>query len=476
MRLALIVDNPLRDLLGLTLLSMYLCQQGADCFLVPMYLSQQESWGLAPDFILCHYLRKNNQAEVRTAIQAGIKVGLLDTEGGISNAMDAYAQTLAPDAATRFDLSVICAWGPLFKEYAVKESWYQANQLELTGHPRFDFYVEPWRLVALGRAKDAGEVKSPFVLINSNVFLVNSCFHTPEQDIEMYVKVFGYERNTVLRWQELEQQKLAAMVDLTNDLARTFPETNFVFRPHPSEKIETYQELMEPRKNLFVIKKGSVDGWILGALAVIQHGCSTAVEAGMAGIPSFSPRWINSATNLETAESVSVVCDTKEKLFSHISRIIEGKYQVPAAVQDNIDRIIADRFYLADGCSHQRVGQAILRALKADADKVDLDYIRRQYWSHDGSFQGWLGTQLKIILGLTPDQSLFFWRRSNGIPEWQKTDKYFDAAQVKELVQAIEPVAIKNFPGNWRPVKVDMAGKDYVFPYKAGGSVVIKPI
>jgi surface carbohydrate biosynthesis protein len=475
-RLAFIVDNPFRDLPGLTLLSMYLCQQGAHCFLVPMYLSQQETWSLAPDFILCHYLRINNQAEIKSAMQAGIKVGLLDTEGGVSQAMAAYGQALAPDADTRFGLSVVCAWGPLFSDYAVRESWYLADQLKLTGHPRFDFYGDPWREAAVNRSTTAGEVASPFVLINSNVFLVNSCFQTPEKDIEMYVNVFGFDRDTVLRWQELEQQKMAAMIDLTNNLAETFPEVNVVFRPHPFEKTTTYQELMKPRPNLFVIKKGSVDGWILRSLAVIQHGCSTAVEAGMAGVPSFSPRWINSATSVETAEAVSVPCETQEELFSCISQLIKGTYEIPAGVHDNIERIVSERFYRIDGCSHQRVGQAILQAVKDDSARVDLDYCRRQYWAYDGSLKGWLGTQAKKVLGLTPDQSLFFWRKNNRPPDWHKTDKYFDARQVDELVQTIEPVAVKNFSGKWRRVKVASTSEDYIFPHQTAESVVIKPI
>jgi hypothetical protein len=197
------------------------------------------------------------------------------------------------------------------------------------------------------------------------------------------------------------------------------------------------------------------------------------MEAGMAGVPSFSPQWIKSATRVETAESVSVPCESREKLFAHISQLIEGTYRIPAAVQANIDGIICDGFYRVDGCSHRRVGQAILEASKENTDKVDLDYCRRKYWSHDGSLRGWLGTQLKKVLGLTPEQSLFFWQK-NAVLDWHNSDKYFNAEQVNELVQAIEPVAIKNFPGEWRPVKVAMAGDDYILRHKAGESVVIK--
>lgn len=474
MRLAFIVDNPLRDLPGLTLLALHLCQQGAQCFLVPMYLSSWEIWSIAPDFILYHYLRKNNQAAIQAAIQAGIKTGLLDTEGGVSQEMDTYAQALAPDAATRYGLSVVFSWGPLFAEYAVRESWYLDHQLEITGNPRFDFYAPLWREATLNYSPFAGEISAPFILINNNVHLVNSCFQTPKQEVEMYVKVFGFDRSMVLRWLELERQKMADMVDLTNDLIRTFPDVNFVFRPHPFEKIETYQELLEPRDNLFIIKKGSVAGWILRAAAVIQHGCATALEAGMARVPSLSPRWINSASKVGTSEEVSVPCETKQELFSHISQIIAGEYQLPPGVQDKIDGIIYDRYYRLDGRSYQRVGEAILRVLPEDAARVDLDYCRRRYWGLDGSPKGWLRMRLRKALGLTPAQPLRFWQK-NLADNWQNTDKYFNAAQVKEIVKAIEPVAVKNFPGSWRPVTVDLAGEDYLIPHKAGESVVLKP-
>jgi surface carbohydrate biosynthesis protein len=477
MRLAITVDNPLRDLPGLTLLAMHLCQEEASCFLVPMYFSGWEIWSLVPDFILYHYLRINNQAEISAAIGAGIKVGLLDTEGGVSQAMEAYGSALAPDEATRQALSVVCSWGPLFAAYAAKESWYPEKDLEITGQPRFDFYAPPWREAALKLSPYAGDIPSPFVLINSNVFLVNSAFQTSEKDIDMYVKVFGFDLDTVLLWRDLEQQKLADMVDLTKDLVRNFPEINFVFRPHPFERLDTYEKLLEPQANLFIIKKGTVDGWILRAQAVIQHGCATAVEAGMAGAPCFSPGWIRSATNVETAEAVSVVCETKEELFSYISKIGQGEYEVPPRVQENIDRIIYERFYRVDGRSHERVAQAILRSLQENGAGVDLDYCHQRFWRLDGSFKSRLKLILKKALGMTPDQRLCFWRDNPAIDPahtWKKADKYFDVRRVQELVAAIEPLAARNFPGKWRPVTVTSAMKDAVFSYRTLESVVVK--
>jgi len=76
MKIALIVDNPKRDLSGMALLAYRLCQMGATCFLVPFNLRDTELWALAPDFVLLNYLRVNNQELAKRMIQAGIKVGV----------------------------------------------------------------------------------------------------------------------------------------------------------------------------------------------------------------------------------------------------------------------------------------------------------------------------------------------------------------------------------------------------------------
>ena len=60
-RVALLVDNPYRDLPGLVLVATRLCQEGVICYLVPFNLQGSEIWALAPDFVLLNYLRTVNE-------------------------------------------------------------------------------------------------------------------------------------------------------------------------------------------------------------------------------------------------------------------------------------------------------------------------------------------------------------------------------------------------------------------------------
>src|SRR5258708_1182882 len=80
-RIALIVDNPLRDLSGLCLLAIELSRRGATVMLVPMYLND-EVFSLAPDMVVLNYMTDGVAGLVQAIGNNGMEFGVLDTEGG----------------------------------------------------------------------------------------------------------------------------------------------------------------------------------------------------------------------------------------------------------------------------------------------------------------------------------------------------------------------------------------------------------
>ena len=166
MRIAIIVDSPYRDLPGLILVALRLCNEGATCYLVPMNLLWTELVGVKPDFVLVPHLKPDSEDWVGTLLNAGIRVGLLDTEGGyysengessVENPetkggasefyknLKAYAITIATKPEIRYQLSFFCSWGPQLARYASKVGWYKEEQIVVTGLPRYDLYASPWR-------------------------------------------------------------------------------------------------------------------------------------------------------------------------------------------------------------------------------------------------------------------------------------------------------------------------------------------
>jgi len=361
-RVALVVDNPPRDLAGLILVSLELCRRGMSCFLVPMLRQRAELRALAPDVVILNYLRPGNDDLVDALAEAEVATIVVDTEGGIFPNVEFFASTLPRDAGVRRRVSAFCTWGPRMADYLVRENWFSEEQVVVTGTPRFDYYAPQWQSACLrGSPPPFARPDRPLVLLNGNFPMVNPRFQSPEAEARMLVERFGHAPETVAGWQRTQQATLEGIVGLTNALGARFADLNFGYRPHPFERIETYHSLLAARPNIALLEMGSVDEWIVRASAVIQRSCTTAVEAGLAGVPALSPRWLPVAREMPSAEAVSIGCATEETLFRTIEQAVAGRLEPDATATEALSKVIADWFFRIDGNAHQRVADTVSR-------------------------------------------------------------------------------------------------------------------
>ena len=481
MRIALIVDNPYRDLPGLVLLAAHLSQQGATCFLVPMHFSDQLCM-LVPDLVLFNYLRVNNQKQARQMQEADVNVCVLDTEGGVLAHMDHYTKTLARDASLYRNVACFFSWGPKLAEHLKREGWYTENQIMITGAPRFDFYVPPLRCAALRSSPYVASYPPPLVLINGNFPVANPRFQTPEEEVRMMVERFGYDPARALEWQRASRQAMHELAALSNRLARKFPQATFVYRPHPFENTETYETLLERHENLQLSKVGTVDGWILRAKAVIHRSCSTAIEAGMAGVPALMPSWIPTAVSMPTAEDVSIHCDTEEYLADVLGDILKGDFMPPRALHHQLNTVISDWFYRIDGQAHERVAARILEFSPVG----DGEQLARWKKCRNLAYGGEAGNSLRFKaraellkgLQLPVHWSVKRWRSLNTERDWAwwtGSEKHFDAPVVSHLLDSIRACEPYSSSGPWQRVRVQSSQDrgDYHFGFLHGQAVTV---
>lgn len=480
-RIALIVDHPLRDLPGLVLVALKLCRPGVVCYLVPHNLlfrnGGKEFWALAPDLVLLNYVRNNNEDFVRDLIEAQIPFGVLDTEGGVLSDMDrGYTSCLSSDSRLRRELSFYCGWGPKLTEHI--KGWFENASISVTGVPRYDFYAPKWREAALKLSSYGDDYTRPLVLISGNFPLANPVFHTPEQELRMYIEDLGYDKDSIISTQQSDSKNMLAMVELANNLARAFPDATFIYRPHPFEKMETYDDLLEPYDNLRLVKLGSVDGWIMRASAIIQSACSTGVEAGLVGVPALWPAWFPANPSMPSVESVSILCQAEAELFQSLEAILNGTFQLPTSVKAGLDEVISDWFFLIDGLAHARVADCVLRGLPADGEKTRLRNCEEQFFfGRATSLKAKAHTGLVKALGLPGDWSFKKWRRFEDVSylaRWDQSAKFFGFEQVKQLVDVILAQKPESF--NAVEVRQAQAGTDYYFDYDHGRSVALTSV
>lgn len=439
---------------------------------------------LAPDVVLLNYLRVNNEWIAVQALDAGIKVAVLDTEGGVLPSMEHYRQTLARDRSLYRRVSCYFSWGPKLAAYLEREGIYAREQIAVTGSPRSDFYAPAWREAALRSSTHVEEYPPPLVLVNGNFPLANPRFQTPEEEVRVLVEYFGYESDLVNKWQGTARRAMHELSALCNSLAAKFPDVTFVYRPHPFERSDTYADLLDNRPNLHLVKTGTVDGWILRSSAVLQRSCSTAIEAGIAGVPAISPAWIPTPVPMPTAEAVGVRYETEERLVHALESILAGTFELPPEARRALDEVIDDWFYRVDGRAHERVA-ARLVDLASTAGGGVLENCRDLVYAASAGGDslrrkartGMLKTfNLPVDFSLRRSLNPFTRAHDNGRsdPSWTPaSEKYFDAEGVRKLTEAIEPYMRGESQAGKIKVQSSQERGDYHFGYRHGRAVTL---
>jgi len=435
-KVALVVDNPFRDLPGLTLVARHLVANGATVYLVPMNLQQWELFALAPDYVLINYCRKNNEELIARLGSAGIRVGVLDTEGGVLSSFESYEQTLATDPRVRESIAAFMTWGPRLAEHATKSGWFNPHQVSVTGSPRFDFYNPKWRPAAIQLSEVPHDLPKPLVMFNGNFPLANPQFSTRAEEGSRLIRQFGYAAADVEQWQSAQAAGMVGLTDLANQLAEEFPAVSFVYRPHPFENVNAYADMIAPRVNLRLIRRGTADTWILQSMAVIQRSCSTAIEAAMAGKVALSPSWLPTAREMPAANAVSYSCATPDEMSETLQKVLDGGFVPPAGIGEALSEVVADWFAAVDGKAAQRVSARILRDVPSQRDPKLERHAHRALYGLDASPRQRLAGGVRMALKISPSQS--FRPSGSGADRWEKSEKFFGVAEVRRITAAIE--------------------------------------
>ncbi|HEX5436201.1 MAG TPA: surface carbohydrate biosynthesis protein [Gemmatimonadaceae bacterium] len=455
-RIALLVDHPQRDLAGLVLTAFALCQRGMICHLVPINQQEREVWGLAPDFVLFNFLRKGTESLAHSLGTAGIRFALLDTEGGVWADYESYTELLWEDPALRAQARSLCMWGPKLSEHLIAAGMFSAEQIRITGCPRFDFYHPRWRSVVWpdAAAENGGTVRRR-VLINTNASVGNPRFTSVANNRSTLRTRFGWTESRIQDTIDAEQGAVEETIVLARRLALDIPDCDTIVRPHPHEAVEPYQNGLGDLANIEINGSGPVQPQIFRASVVIQRNCTTAIEAGMAGVPTLSPQWFPTAYTMPMAEDVSVRCETYADLRATVDAILADRYVAPPALACDIQRIVRDWFHRIDGLAYERVASAILEHL-GTARTVDPAQCHRYLYGLGSARQHGrvrLSNRVRRTLGLPPEWSFRYMRPIP--PEW-KRDKRFGATDVRRIVARIH-AAFRAGDAEPRPVHVAAA-------------------
>lgn len=442
-RVALIVDHPSRDLAGLVLTAMELCRRGVTCHLVPLNLMHDQLWTLAPDLVVLNYARPAHARITRQLLDAGIRVGVLDTEGAAWESWEAYRELLWTDQALWHELSFACMWGPALARQMVSTGLLLDSQVTVTGCPRFDFYHQRWREVFGGNSRPS----RPVLLINTNFSFGNPRFASASRNWEQMQREMGVDADRLRACLEAETAALQGMITLARNLARDFSGCDVVLRPHPFEDPSPYLAGLAATPGVTVDGSGPIQSRLFGARAIIQRSCSTAAEAAMADVPTLSPQWLPAPALIPFAEAVSISCATYDQLRLELVRIMD-RGGTSDEVAEARRASLMEWFFRLDGLAHRRVADTITERLPATRTVNMRACTANLYQLGDPtrSVGQRLGARVRYALRLSPAWAFRQWRVADG-EAWRQSDKRFGVDDVAELVRRIRNADVCPAPG-----------------------------
>lgn len=259
---------------------------------------------------------------LRERAKRGIANVCMDEEGLVYPGCKTYrAMRTSEETVGLTDLFVV--WG---NASARCFSDLPSERVLVAGNPRLDLLREPASGLYDTEVRRIRRRYGHFVLFASNFAIANHAagggFFSGQAQAygwrdDETVDEFLHDR------QAFVEREMRRFVSALHTTAETMPEgCQIVVRPHPADNEATWQDIIAGFPRCHVSKEGAVVPWLLAASALVHSGCTTGLEAHLAGTPAFSLRDISFPieTPLDLPDAVSCYLPDPTYLFSDTAR------------------------------------------------------------------------------------------------------------------------------------------------------------
>ncbi len=346
--LLLPVETLTREFDGKLLLALHAAERGWQTFLGKRPSIHDTLWRYPRSIYFSKDFRAGNGQVFRILSDLGHTIVGLDEEG-LVNATDELVK-MRIDPAILDHLSRVFAWGDNDARQYRFAGLPEAIPIAVTGNPRGDM-LRPE--LAGYFAPEVGRIRERygrFALFNTNFALVNHF-------------VASQTRFKVADWVPAEKAReakerllghkaelLDAFLKLLPSLARGLEPHALVIRPHPSEDRGTWAEAARGLANVHVVHEGTVVPWLAAADVLIHNGCTSAVEAALAGTPALAFRPVKRpGIDNDLPNDLSLECETAEALIAAARGILDRQEHGRQALDAGRHAVLAEHIAALEG-------------------------------------------------------------------------------------------------------------------------------
>jgi len=405
------IEIKTREFHAKTLLACVTAESGLNVVLGQKEALRKQITHLPKGIILYHGINENFSRDIQFLSEKGFIVVAQDEEGLVYFNPEFY-QKFRISCNSIHNLKFFFAWGKHQANCIGLKCPDSVRKIFLTGNSRFDLLRPEIRGIFKEEIESIHKKFGKFILINTNF---GACNHFNGADYYIQsLNVKGWTRIAEDKEYHIRRiQHVSATFDhfqkMVFSLSQQYPNIQFVLRPHPSENVNRWENLLKDCANVKIIHEGNVIPWLCAAELMIHNGCTTAVESVIAETPtvSFIP-FEPGEYDLFLPNTLGYPAKTIEELNAIIESFgIHGKQTIIAYNQQRKKEILTEYIVGFEGeFASERIAETI----------CSIDGLEENYRNED------------IIR--PHDVSLPFLSNLRNIPTWiekfkgRKTEKY----------------------------------------------------
>lgn len=286
------VELKSRELLGKLLLASELLSKGAPVLIGNRVTSEHISFSGRKACVLSKSAADWDNKQIAGFSDSNHQVYSMDEEGLLMASLKTFAQTRFTNENVSVSKGLIC-WGEAQRRELQSHYPECAEKFVVMGNPRAELWHNKNYGIYDGLVASLRSEYGDYILLAST-FPVSSPFK--KETVLSRLDKLGLVRSEQDKKDvEAVQLKLVRMRDAFAKVVEDFTsgsKIRVVIRPHPSEDAGYWEQRFKGVPSVTINSEHSISPWALGAKAVLHNSCTTAIEAGLYGVPviSYSPK------------------------------------------------------------------------------------------------------------------------------------------------------------------------------------------
>lgn len=277
-----------RELDSRLLITLFAIKRGMDVVIGQKWLLQKNVRQAAPGVWLFKTLTVRDGQAMKAMTDAGHRVTAIDEEmPGLGEGCE-NLRWVNDETVSRCE-TIFCL-GERHRRAMVEMYPDQADKMTIAGNPRWDVMRPELRGLFAEEVEAFRRAHAPFILINTNIGLMNSAKGTADQLVDKLAKAGKVDlsqpddKKFIDDLKAFESANFEVVPGLIKRLLAEFPDHNVVLRPHPTEKLEAYEAAIKGDPRARIVREGSAAPWIAASDGMIHTSCTTATEAFALGV------------------------------------------------------------------------------------------------------------------------------------------------------------------------------------------------